>query len=43
MGISFPRLYLALGVTTIRTTGTGNGGIVAGFDDLRQVEPTSWW
>ncbi len=29
MGISFPRLYLALGVTTIRTTGS-----VAPFTDL---------
>src|SRR5678815_5155037 len=29
MGVSFPRLYLALGVTTIRTTGS-----VAPFTDL---------
>ncbi|HTG16371.1 MAG TPA: amidohydrolase family protein [Blastocatellia bacterium] len=32
MGISFPRLYLALGVTTIRTTGS-----VAPFTDLKRL------
>ena len=38
MGISFPRLYLALGVTTIRTTGS-----VAPFADLEIKRQRAPW